>query len=102
MLGLWISENEGAKFWMRMLNNLYSHGVKEILIACMDGLTGFPEAIRAVFLYTRVQLCIVHMVRNSAKYVLYKYMKKVCTGLRELCEMLLKHSAEHEAGKCTR
>jgi transposase-like protein len=65
VLGLWISENEGAKFWMGVLTELKNRGVQDILIACMDGLTGFPDAVRAVYPDTHVQLCIVHMVRNS-------------------------------------
>jgi transposase-like protein len=82
VLGLWISENEGAKFWMGALNDLRGRGVEDILIACMDGLTGFSEAVRAVFPATRVQLCIVHMARNSTKYVSYKDLKKVCADLK--------------------
>jgi transposase-like protein len=84
VLGLWIAENEGAKFWMGVLNELKNRGVQDILIACMDGLTGFPEAVRAVFPNTRVQLCIVHMVRNSAKFVSYKDLKKLCADLKAI------------------
>jgi transposase-like protein len=82
VLGLWIAETEGAKFWMGVLNELKNRGVQDILIACMDGLTGFPEAVRAVYPDTRVQLCIVHMVRNSTKFVSYKDLKKVCADLK--------------------
>jgi transposase-like protein len=82
VLGLWIAENEGAKFWMAVLSELKNRGVGDILIACMDGLTGFPEAVRAVYPDTRVQLCIVHMVRNSTKFVSYKDLKKVCADLK--------------------
>ncbi len=82
VLGLWISENEGAKFWMGVLNELKNRGVADILIACMDGLSGFPEAVRAVYPDTRVQLCIVHMIRNSTKFVSYKDLKKVCADLK--------------------
>jgi transposase-like protein len=82
VLGLWISENEGAKFWMGVLSELKNRGVKDILIACMDGLTGFPEAVRAVYPDTHVQLCIVHMVRNSTKFVSYKDLKKLCADLK--------------------
>ena len=84
VLGLWIAENEGAKFWMGVLNELKNRGVNDILIACMDGLTGFPDAVRAVYPATRVQRCIVHMVRNSTKFVSYKDLKKVCAGLRAI------------------
>ncbi len=84
VLGLWISENEGAKFWMGVLNELKNRGVADILIACMDGLSGFPEAVRAVYPDTRVQLCIVHMIRNSTKFVSYKDLKKVCAELKAI------------------
>ena len=82
VLGLWIALNEGAKFWMSVLTEIKNRGVQDILIACMDGLSGFPEAVRAVYPDTRVQLCIVHMVRNAAKYVSYKDLKKLCADLR--------------------
>ena len=65
LLGMWVSENEGAKFWLSVLTELNNRGVKDILIACVDGLTGFPDAIAAVFPKTTTQLCIVHMIRNS-------------------------------------
>jgi len=84
VLGLWIAENEGAKFWMGVLNELKNRGVQDILIACMDGLSGFPEAVRAVYPETRVQLCIVHMVRNATKYVSYKDLKKLCADLKAI------------------
>jgi transposase-like protein len=82
VLGLWIAENEGAKFWMGVLTELKNRGVKDILIACMDGLSGFPEAVRTVYPDTRVQLCIVHMVGNSTKFVSYKDLKKACADLK--------------------
>jgi transposase-like protein len=82
VLGLWIAENEGAKFWMGVLAELKNRWLQDILIACMDGLTGFPEAVRAVYPDTRVQLCVVHMVRNSTKFVSYKDIKKVCADLK--------------------
>jgi len=72
VLGLWVAENEGAKFWMGVLTELKNRGVQDILIACMDGLTGFPEAVRSVYPNTRVQLCIVHMVRNQQSLFLTK------------------------------
>jgi len=82
VLGLWVAENEGAKFWMGVLAELKNRGVADILIACMDGLSGFPEAVRAVYPDTRVQLCIVHMVRNSTRFVSYKDLKQVCADLK--------------------
>jgi len=84
VLGLWIAESEGAKFWMGVLTELKNRGLQDILIACMDGLTGFPEAVRSVYPNTRVQLCIVHMVRNSTKFVSYKDLKKVCADLKSV------------------
>jgi len=84
VLGLWIEQNEGSKFWMGILNELKNRGVTDILIAAVDGLTGFPDAVTAVFPKTEVQLCMVHMVRNSLKYVPYKDRKAVTAGLKEI------------------
>jgi transposase-like protein len=84
VLGMWIERNEGAKFWMGIMNELKNRGVEDILIAAVDGLTGFPDAINASFPDTEVQLCIVHMVRNSVKYVPYKDRKAVAAGLKEI------------------
>ena len=82
LLGLWIEQQEGAKFWMTIMNELKNRGVQDILLAAVDGLTGFPEAISAVFPKTEVQLCIVHMVRNSVRFVPYKDRKAVTAGLK--------------------
>ena len=82
LLGMWISENEGAKFWLSVLTELQNRGVSDILIACVDGLKGFPDAIKAAFPETKIQLCIVHMVRNSLKYVPAKDMKAVARDLK--------------------
>jgi transposase-like protein len=84
LLGLWMSENEGAKFWMTVFNELQNRGVKDCFIACVDGLKGLPEAVEAVFPKTQVQLCIVHKVRNSLKYVPWKERKAVATDLRAI------------------
>ena len=84
LLGIWVSENEGAKFWLSVLTELKSRGVQDILIACVDGLKGFPEAIAAEYPETRIQLCIVHMLRGSLKYVSWKDYKKVTTDLKEV------------------
>ena len=83
-LGFYLSETEGAKFGMSVLTDLKNRGVEDIFIACMDGLTGFPDAVRAVYPKTKVQLCIVHMVRNSTKYVSYKDLKEVCRDLKQI------------------
>tara|TARA_R110001606_G_scaffold356294_1_gene507539 strand:+ start:151 stop:1368 length:1218 start_codon:yes stop_codon:yes gene_type:complete len=84
LMGMWIAENEGAKFWLNVLTELQQRGVEDILIACVDGLKGFPEAINAVFPQTNIQLCIVHMVRNSLKYVSWKDYKAVTADLKQV------------------
>jgi transposase-like protein len=89
---MWTAENEGAKFWMGVLKN---RGVQDILTACMDGLTGFPEAVRSVYPNTRIQLCIIHMVRNSTKYVSYKDLKKVCADLKAIYTGATEESARN-------
>src|SRR5208283_1595733 len=82
VLGLWAAQTEGAKFWLQVLTELQSRGVKDIFIACVDGLKGFPEAIEAVFPRTEVQLCIVHLVRAALGYVSWKQRKAVASDLR--------------------
>jgi len=84
LLGMWLSENEGAKFWLNVLTELQNRGVKDILIACVDGLKGFPDAINAAFPEAQIQLCIVHMVRNAVKYVPWKDYKAVTTDLKKI------------------
>lgn len=82
LLGIWISQNEGAKFWLGILTELKTRGVQDIFIACVDGLTGMDEAIQTAFPKTWVQLCIVHMVRNSLKFVSYKHRKEMAGDLK--------------------
>lgn len=82
LLGLWVGEAEGAKFWLSVLTELKNRGVEDILIAAVDGLKGFPDAIQAVYPRTQVQLCIVHMVRNSMRFVSWKERKVVARDLR--------------------
>ena len=84
VLGLWLADTEGAKFWAGVLTEIKNRGTEDILIACMDGLTGFPDAVRAVFPDTHIQHCIVHMVRSSTKFVSYKDLKAVCKDLKEV------------------
>ena len=84
LLGMWVSQNEGAKFWLSVLTELKNRGVEDIFIACVDGLTGFPDAIEAVYPKTQVQLCIVHMVRNSLRYVGWKNRKLIATDLKSI------------------
>jgi putative transposase len=84
VLGIWWQETEGAKFWLAVLNDLHRRGVHDVLIACVDGLKGFPEAIEAVFPKTWVQTCIVHLIRASLRYVNYRDLKKVASALRPI------------------
>lgn len=84
VLGVWIGENEGAKFWLKVCTELKNRGVNDILIACIDGLKGFPEAITSVFPDTRIQLCIIHQIRNILKYVNYAEQKEFTKNLRQV------------------
>ena len=84
LLGLWIAQTEGAKFWLQVVTELKNRGVQDIFIACVDGLKGFPEAIEAVFPKTAVQLCIVHLVRHSLNYVGWKQRKQVAADLKRI------------------
>lgn len=84
VLGMWMSINEGAKFWLSVITELKNRGVQDILIACVDGLKGFPDAIGAIFPDTQVQLCIVHMIRNSLNYVSWKDRKAMAQDLKEI------------------
>ena len=96
VLGLWTSGAEGAKFWLSVLTELKNRGVKDVLIACVDGLKGFPQAIEAVFPETRVQLCIVHMVRASLNYVNWKERKAVAADLKEIYRAASEQQAAQE------
>ena len=84
ILGIWIADTEGAKYWLRILSELKSRGVKDILIACVDGLTGFAEAIESVFPQTVVQTCVVHMIRNALRFVGFKDRKEVGSDLKPI------------------
>jgi putative transposase len=88
ILGFWIDQTEGAKFWLQILTELKNRGLQDILIACVDGLTGFPEAINTIYPEADVQLCIVHMVRNSLKYVPYKLKKEVAGDLKNIYQSI--------------
>jgi putative transposase len=96
VLGLWTSSNEGAKFWLGVLTELKNRGVKDVLIACVDGLKGFPQAIEAVFPEARVQLCIVHLVRASLNYVGWKERKQVAADLKAIYRAGTERQAEQE------
>jgi putative transposase len=84
VLGLWIEQTEGAKFWLRVMNELKDRGVADVLIAVVDGLKGFPEAIGAVFPKTQVQACVVHLIRRSLDFVSYKDRREVAAALKEV------------------
>ena len=95
ILGFYVAESEGANFWLGVLNDLKQRGVQDILIVCVDGLTGFPEAIKGVFPKTEVQLCIVHQIRNSLKYVASKNQKEFMIDLKEVYQAPNKDTAEY-------
>jgi transposase-like protein len=96
LLGLWLSENEGAKFWLSVLTELKNRGIKDVFVACVDGLTGFPDAVATVFPKTQVQLCIVHMVRNSLRFVSWKDRKLIAADLRKIYQSITVDEAEME------
>ena len=94
VLGMWIEQTEGANFWREILTQLKARGVEDILIACVDGLKGFPAALEAIFPRTTVQTCIVHMIRNSASYATWSDRKKVCRDLRPIYTAATAEAAE--------
>jgi len=96
VLGLWTSATEGAKFWLQILTEIRNRGVNDILIACVDGLKGFPEAIQSVYPKTQVQLCIVHMVRASLNYVTWQDRKKIVADLKPIYKAATADEAERE------
>lgn len=95
ILGFYVAESEGANFWLGVLNDLRERGVQDVLIACVDGLTGFPEAIQGVFPRTEIQLCIVHQIRNSLRYVASKNQKEFMKDLKEVYRASSKENAEY-------
>lgn len=99
VLGLYLSENEGANFWLQVLTDLSNRGVEDILIASVDGLSGFPEAINSIFPQTEIQLCIVHQIRNSLKYVASKNQKEFMRDLKRVYRAISKEAAELELDK---
>ncbi len=94
ILGAWIGESEGAKLWLQVFTELKNRGVEDILIACMDGLKGLPEALKSVFPDTEVQLCIIHMIRNSIKYMPSKHVKEFMKDLKEIYQAPIEEKAE--------
>ncbi len=93
ILGIWLEKEEGAKFWLKVITELQNRGLKDIFIACVDGLKGFPEAIESVFPATQVQVCIVHMVRNSMQYVSWKDRKKLVPDLKNIYQAVTEEQA---------
>jgi transposase-like protein len=96
LLGIWIGESEGANFWLSVLTEIRNRGVKDILIACVDGLKGFPEAINTVFPETEVQLCIIHQIRNSLRYIASKNQKEFMKDLKRVYKAPIEDKALHE------
>ena len=96
ILGLYLSESEGANFWLQVLSDLNNRGVKDILIASVDGLKGFPEAINSIYPNTEVQLCVIHQIRNSLKYVASKNQKEFMKDLKKVYQAVSKEQAETE------
>ncbi len=94
VLGLWVAQSEGAKFWLQVVTELKNRGVADIFIACVDGLKGFPEAIETVFPQAQVQLCIVHLVRHSLNYVGWKQRKEVAADLQKIYRAATREEAE--------
>lgn len=94
LLGIYLSDTEGAHYWLSVLTDLHNRGVKDILIACVDGLTGFPQAIESIYPNTEVQLCIIHQIRNSLKYVASKNQKTFMTDLKSVYRAATKKAAE--------
>ena len=96
VLGMWVAQTEGAKFWLQILTELKNRGLNDILIACVDGLKGFPEAIETVFPQTQVQLCIVHLVRHSLNYVGWKQRREVASDLKNIYRAATEQEAERQ------
>ncbi|QHS10685.1 IS256 family transposase [Sinimarinibacterium sp. NLF-5-8] len=99
VLGMWLAQTEGAKFWLQVVTELRNRGVQDIFIACVDGLKGFPEAIEAVFPKAAVQLCIVHMVRHSLNYVSWKRRPEVAADLKRIYQSVTADEAEQRLGE---
>ena len=96
VLGMWFQRSEGAKFWLQVLSELKQRGVEDVLVCCVDGLTGFPEAIEAVYPQTWVQTCVVHQIRSSLRFVPYRDKKKVAADLRKIYTAVDRDHAERE------
>ena len=102
VLGIWIEQTEGAKFWLKIMTEIKNRGVKDIFIACVDGLKGFPEAIEATFPQAEVQLCVVHMIRNSLRYVSWKDRKALASDLKGVYHASSEDEASENLGAFAR
>jgi transposase-like protein len=96
VLGMWVGENESAKFWATVMSGLKNRGIEDILIACVDGLTGFPDAIGAVFPKTEIQRCIIHQIRNNTKFVSYKDIRALMADLKKVYAAVDESAALYE------
>ena len=94
LLGIWIDQSEGANFWLAVLTDLQNRGVEDVLIACVDGLKGFPDAIATIFPDAEVQLCVIHQIRNSLRYVASKHQKEFIKDLKQVYQSVTKENAE--------
>lgn len=99
ILGIWAADTEGSKFWMQVITELKNRGVRDIFIACVDGLKDFPEAIEAIFPQTQIQLCIVHLVRHSLFYISHKDRKEAATDLKMIYQAPTLDEADYQLGK---
>ena len=95
ILGVWIGEHESAKFWLSVMNDLRNRGIKDVYVFCVDGLTGFREAINAAFPHSQIQRCIIHQIRSSTKYVSYKDIKAVMTDLKKIYQAINEDEARN-------
>lgn len=96
VLGMYVGENESAKYWLFILNRLKNRGVEDILITCIDGLTGFPEAISAVYPQAEIQQCVIHQIRNTTRYVSYKDIKALMADLKKVYAAVDEETAMYE------
>jgi transposase-like protein len=96
VLGMWVGENESAKFWLSVLNEIKNRGVEDILITCVDGLTGFDNAINAVYPQTEIQQCVIHQIRNSTRFVSYKDIKELMADLKKVYQAVSEDAALYE------
>lgn len=99
LLGIWIGESEGANFWLGVLTEMRNRGVEDILICCIDGLKGFPEAIETVFPQAEVQLCMIHQIRNSLRYISYKHRKEFMKDLKTVYKATTEEAGRHQLEK---